>query len=224
MLISTRTLIKMNTMKILLTTFLLLSAMPSCQSQSIKTFVPAQIFRVGKSEDKSGSGTLLIRDGEPEFVLTTPHFFDEDGVYYARTSTESNSPTLGIESVILTNGIVWARIGDLAPIKKIWNRNTNYTITLEKLQRIKQRYNPSFLQTGKQYNVVGTCKFKGDPATYFVIDYANINTKPGSGFVTPEGNLFILNKVIPLIMQHERDLELDSRGGFYAVTTGLNPK
>jgi hypothetical protein len=172
-----------------------------------------------------GSGTALIEAGKPKLILTAAHCISEEGIYYAVTIGSDIAPSFWpLEKVVhRIDGadIVTIKVGEPKLIKKIWFENNDVKVNTKfnvALLAGEKFYGRSLI-TGEPFPVLGGVVMEGK--TYLVMDYSPVPAESGSGFITSDGYLLVMNMYIGLDAHEQAKFGIKPREGLFSLVTSV---
>ncbi len=173
------------------------------------------------------SGTALVKDGKPLWIISAAHCFTEDGTYYVTVVTpELTQSVWGIEKVnppIGSNDIVMARVGVPTKIKGI--KSTLQSLYFDRRAEIRSiavKESAQSLITGEKYHIIGSVTFPGEQPLY-LLNYSCTRAESGSGFLHGD-EILVLSQFMVLDTKTQKELGVKPRDGFYTLLTGAKVK
>ncbi len=177
-----------------------------------------------------GSGTALMKDGKPMWMISAAHCFQETGIYHITIVTPDMTPSIwGIESIRREGktDVVMAKIG---PSPILIQGIPSHLPSLErntkaKMSSISEPRSVRSQITGKRYNLVGTVKFDADPDMgYYILDYSCTLAESGCTFVDDTGVIIVLNGFMMPDERALRQLGIPVRSGYFSYATEVKFK
>ncbi|MBI2623378.1 MAG: hypothetical protein HYW65_02270 [Candidatus Liptonbacteria bacterium] len=175
----------------------------------------------------NASGTALMKENRPEYVVTAAHCFARPGFFFFTivVPREMSRRVWAIESVQLlsaTNDVALAKVGDAKLIPQLWFGKHDTWVRHEVSKFTNQVFVRSQV-TGKSYRLIGSVVETGvlNPSKYYIMDYKGAPAESGSG-VLYSNTTFVMNLLSPFDRDMQRKLGIEPREGGFTLLTAIN--